>query len=72
MLPQVCIQYSWTLPQMDEDSKVEKEDKKLEAFMTMLNQKNDNWLAGASKQSQKNIKYFLKLCENLYRRWLSP
>lgn len=38
--------------------------------MTMLNQKN--WLAGASKQTQKNIQYFLKLYENLYRRWLSP
>lgn len=50
---QVCIQYSWTLTQMNKDSKGEKKDKKLEAFITMLNQKNDNWLAGASKQSQK-------------------
>lgn len=40
--------------------------------MTMLSQRDDNSLAASSKQSQKNTKYFLKLCENLYRRWLSP
>lgn len=35
---------------MDEDSKVEKKDKKLEALMTMPSLRNDNWLAGASKK----------------------
>lgn len=58
MLTQLCIQHSGTFIQMHEDCKVEKEVEKLEAFMTMLNQRNDNWVAGASKQSQKNIQYF--------------